>query len=95
VPRSPCLIQLDQVNLTPPYFKEEKEAQADKYLFLALLFKSLGPAGKELSPSGDYGFGNICNESEQGSQVNDHSLGRGAGRDGIRKGRQLTTKEGL
>lgn len=58
MPRSPCLIQLDQVSLTPPYFKKEKEAQAEKYFFLALLFKSLGPVGKELSPSGDYGFGN-------------------------------------
>lgn len=74
MPRSPCLIQLDQVSLTPPYFKKEKEAQAEKYFFLALLFKILGPVGKELSPSMaimDLGT-MICNESDQGSQINDH-----------------------
>lgn len=60
-----------------------------------MLFKSLGPAGKEPSPSGDYGFGNIYNESDQDSQINDHSLGRGPGIQGIRKGRELATKGGL
>lgn len=95
MPRRPCLIQLDYVSLIPPYFKEEKEAQAEKYLFLALLFKSLGPSGKEPSPSGDYGFGNIYNESDPDSQINDNSLGRGPGRQGIRKGRELAGKGGL